>query len=355
MEPIRKIIHIDMDAFFASVELRERPELRDLPVVVAWDGPRSVICAASYPARKFGLHSAMALSHAKRLCPNLISLPPRFDRYKQVSHHIHRIFQRHTDLIEPLSLDEAYLDVTLNKQLLSYASDVAHAIRADIATETGLTASAGVAPNKFLAKIASDWRKPNGQTVIAPVQIQAFLRHLPLAKIPGVGQKTQQKMQHLGLTMLTDLLPLSRGELVLHFGRYGHRLYDLARGIDNRPVNTNREHQQISNETTLLHDATLVDIATRIPPLCAEVWESSTRRLYAARCVTLKLKTADFQTLTRSLTFSSDLTLLTDFQDACVHLLQRMPQEPALRFRLIGVGLSQLHRTNEEGHQLTMW
>ena len=191
--------------------------------------------------------------------------------------------------------------------------------------------------------------------MIAPQQIQAFLSHIPLAKVPGVGQKTQQKMQALGLHMLTDLLRLGRGELVLHFGRYGHRLYDLARGTDNRSVNPNHEYQQISSETTLQHDAALNDMAVYIGNLCLEVWESATRRHYAARSITLKLKTSNFHTLTRSLTFSSDLDNLQGFQDACVQLLQRMPQDQQLRFRLIGVGLSQLHRTDEEGHQLSMW
>lgn len=354
-QPMRKIIHIDMDAFFASVELRERPELRDVPVVVAWEGARSVVCAASYPARKFGLRSAMPLSVAKRLCPHVVCLPPRFDAYKQASRHIHSVFARHTDLIEPLSLDEAYLDVTHNKQNLAYACDVASAIRHDILSETGLTASAGIAPNKFLAKIASDWRKPNGQTTIAPQQIATFLQHLPLSKIPGVGEKTQQKMAQLGLTMLTDLLTLSRGELVLYFGKYGHRLYDLARGTDDRSVNPSREHQQISSETTLSTDVGLDDISVHIPKLCHEVWDSAAKHDYAARTVTVKLKTADFHTLTRSLSFSSDLHQVADFQAACMQLLQRMPQDTALRFRLIGVGLSQLHRTNEEGHQYSMW
>ena len=354
-QPIRKIIHIDMDAFFASVELRDRPDLRDAPVVVAWEGARSVICAASYPARKFGLRSAMPLSVAKRLCPHVVCLPPHFEKYQQASRHIHRIFARHTDLIEPLSLDEAYLDVTHNKQQMAYACDVATAIRHDILSETGLTASAGIAPNKFLAKIASDWRKPNGQTTIAPQQIPTFLQHLSLSKIPGVGEKTQHKMAQLGLTMLTDLLTLSRGELVLYFGKYGHRLYDLARGIDDRSVNTNREHQQISNETTLSVDAGLAEISAYIPKLCQEVWDSAAKHHYAARTVTVKLKTADFHTLTRSLSFSSDLHQIADFQAACMQLLQRMPQDLALRFRLIGVGLSQLHRTNEEGHQYSMW
>ncbi|MFC2708053.1 MAG: DNA polymerase IV, partial [Neisseria sp.] len=195
----RKIIHIDMDAFYASVELHEQPHLKGLPVVVAWDGTRSVICAASYEARKFGLHSAMSVATAKRLCPQAVFVQPHFDLYRQVSAQIHAVFRRYTDLIEPLSLDEAYLDVTQNFENIPYASEVAKRIRAEIFEETGLTASAGIAPNKFLAKIASDWRKPNGQFVLPPQKIMAFLESLPLGKIPGVGKVTLKKMNALGM------------------------------------------------------------------------------------------------------------------------------------------------------------
>ena len=195
----RKIIHIDMDAFYASVELREQPHLKGLPVVVAWEGARSVICAASYEARQFGLHSAMSVATAKRLCPQAVYVPPHFDLYRQVSAQIHAVFRRYTDLIEPLSLDEAYLDVTHNFKNIPYASEVAKEIRAAIFEETGLTASAGIAPNKFLAKIASDWRKPNGQFVLPPHKVMAFLETLSLGKIPGVGKVTLKKMQSLGM------------------------------------------------------------------------------------------------------------------------------------------------------------
>lgn len=181
----RKIIHVDMDAFYASVELHDRPELRGQPVVVAWDSIRSVICAASYEARRYGLHSAMSVAKARRLCPHAVYIPPNFERYRAVSRQVHAIFARYTHTIEPVSLDEAYLDVSNYQGPLPYARDIARAIRTDIFTETGLTASAGIAPNKFLAKIASDWRKPNGQFVIAPAQITAFLQSLPIGKIPG--------------------------------------------------------------------------------------------------------------------------------------------------------------------------
>lgn len=210
----RKIIHIDMDAFYASVELREQPHLRGKPVVVAWDGARSVICAASYEARKYGLRSAMAVATAKRLCPHAVFIPPQFALYRQVSRQIHQIFRLHTDLIEPLALDEAYLDVTCNKQNIAYARDIALAIRAEIHRQTGLTASAGIAPNKFLAKIASDWRKPNGQFVIAPQNVNAFLHTLPLGKISGVGKKTLAKLNAQGWQTVGDLQRVPLGMLI---------------------------------------------------------------------------------------------------------------------------------------------
>lgn len=218
---LRKIIHIDMDAFYASVELREQPHLKGRPVVVAWEGARSVICAASYEARQFGLHSAMSVATVKRLCPQAVYVPPHFDLYRQVSAQIHAVFRRYTDLIEPLSPDEAYLDVTRNFKNIPYAGEVAKEIRAAIFAETGLTASAGIAPNKFLAKIASDWRKPNGQFVLPPHKVMAFLETLPLGKIPGAGKVTLKKMQSLGMRTAGDLRRFERGELLNHFGRYG--------------------------------------------------------------------------------------------------------------------------------------
>ena len=194
---MRKIIHIDMDAFYASVELRSRPELQHLPVVIASHHPRAVIAAASYPAREFGLRSAMSMAQARKRCPQVVVLEPNFALYREVSSQIHQIFQRYTSLIEPLSLDEAYLDVTENLQGIPSATEVAMRIRADIFQSTGLTASAGVAPNKFLAKIASDWHKPNGICVIKPSQVQQFIQDLPLKKIPGVGKVTQEKLKSL--------------------------------------------------------------------------------------------------------------------------------------------------------------
>jgi DNA polymerase-4 len=231
----RKIVHIDMDAFYASVEQRDNPELRGKPVVVAWKGKRSVVCAASYEARRFGVRSAMAATHAERLCPEAVFIPPDFTRYRAASRAVREIFLRYTDLIEPLSLDEAYLDVTENKIGLATATKVAIVIRRQIREELNLTASAGVAPNKFLAKIASDWRKPDGLFVIQPAEVEDFLTPLPVGRIPGVGKVTEEKLRKLGLCLVGEVRACTLEELRTNFGRYGQRLYELARGIDENP------------------------------------------------------------------------------------------------------------------------
>lgn len=338
--PPRKIIHIDMDAFFASVELLARPDLREQPVVVAWEGARSVVCAANYAARAFGIRSAMALATAKRCCPQLVCLPPDFARYRAVSAQIHGIFRRHTRLIEPVSLDEAYLDVSRPLGGQRYAREIAQAIRAEILAETGLTASAGIAPNKLVAKIASDWRKPNGQTVVAPEQVLRFLHPLPPAKIPGVGKVTAAKMAALGIRTIADMAQWPREHLVRHFGRYGHRLYDLARGIDERPVRPEREYKQVSVEHTLPQDVSLPALAPMLPALAGEVWHQLARKRYAARSLTLKLKTADFRTLTRSATYSAPFTQAAELAEAAAVLLAKLP--PERHYRLLGLGVSHL-------------
>ncbi|RPD83319.1 DNA polymerase IV [Neisseria weixii] len=348
----RKIIHIDMDAFYASVELREQPQLKGKPVVVAWDGARSVICAASYEARQFGLHSAMSVATAKRLCPQAVYIPPHFELYRQVSGQIHTIFRRHTDLIEPLSLDEAYLDVTANKQNIRYASEIAEKIRAEIFAETGLTASAGIAPNKFLAKIASDWRKPNGQFVLHPKKIDAFLETLPLGKIPGVGKVTLKKMQALGMQTAGDLRRFERGELLNHFGRYGYRLYDLARGVDERPVKASRERLQISTEITLPEDLSLAQTIEHLPHLAEDLWQQIQRKNVDVKGVTLKLKTHDFRIITRSLTYSSVLPDRQALLKAAHTLVERVPPQTEDAFRLIGIGVSHLLPKNQ---QQSLW
>ncbi len=301
----RKIIHADMDAFYASVEQRDNPELRGKPVVVAWRGKRSVVCAASYEARRFGVRSAMAATHAERLCPEAVFIPPDFTRYRAASRAVREIFLRHTDLIEPLSLDEAYLDVTENKTRLSTATKVASTIRQQIREELNLTASAGVAPNKFLAKIASDWRKPNGLFVIQPAEVEDFLRPLPVGRIPGVGKVTEEKLRKLGLRLVGEVRARTLEELSTHFGRYGQRLYELARGIDNSPVVPNRPTQSISAEDTFEQDVLLAETEPMIRRLAEKTWAASRKESRIARTVVLKLKTAQFHVLTRSQTPAS--------------------------------------------------
>src|SRR6202034_596204 len=246
----RKIIHVDMDAFYASVEQGDDPQLRGKPVIVAWKGNRSVVCAASYEARAFGVRSAMPVVRAERLCPTAIFVAPDFTRYRAVSKSVREIFQRHTDLIEPLSLDEAYLDVTQNKTGVPTATLVARTIREQIRQELNLTASAGVAPNKFLAKLASDWRKPDGLFVIQPEEIDAFLVPLPVERLPGVGKVTGEKLAKLGIQTVGDLRRLDTSALEGTFGRYGLRLHELARGIDGNEVVPDRPTQSMSVEDT---------------------------------------------------------------------------------------------------------
>src|SRR5213080_4438943 len=229
---MRKIIHVDMDAFYASVEQRDDPQLRGKPVIVAWLGNRSVVCAASYEARAFGVRSAMPATRAERLCPDAVFVAPDFTRYRVVSSDVRNIFQRHTDLIEPLSLDEAYLDVTENKTGLPTATLVARAIREQIRQELNLTASAGVAPNKFLAKIASDWRKPDGLFVIQPEDVDPFLLPLPVGRLPGVGRVMEEKLKGFDVEIVADLRRMELATLEGRFGRFGLRLYELARGVD---------------------------------------------------------------------------------------------------------------------------
>src|SRR5436190_1621146 len=233
---MRKIIHADMDAFYASVEQRDNPELRGKPVIVAWKGNRSVVCAASYEARAFGVRSAMPALRAEHLCPTAVFIAPDFTRYRAVSRSVREIFKRHTDLIEPLSLDEAYLDVTENKTGLPTATLVARTIREQIRQELNLTASAGVAPNKFLAKLASDWRNPDGLCGMKPDEIDAFLLPLPIGRLPGAGKVTEEKLAKLGIRIVEDLRKLGLPALEQDFGRYGLRLYELARGIDGSEV-----------------------------------------------------------------------------------------------------------------------
>ncbi|NAS09770.1 DNA polymerase IV [Acinetobacter haemolyticus] len=351
---IRKIIHIDMDAFFASVELLDRPDLKDLPVVISSHHPRAVIAAASYPARVFGLRSAMSMGQAKKLCPQVIVIEPNFEKYRKVSAQIHQIFQQYTSIIEPLSLDEAYLDVTENLKNIPSATEVATQIRADIFAATGLTASAGVAPNKFLAKIASDWNKPNGLFVIKPHQIQHFIQDLVLKKIPGVGKVTYEKLNQLNLHTLGDLQKIEENVLIHHFGKYGKQLYLYAQGIDHRPVKAERERQQISKEITFDDDYTLTECNHAWQPLTEQVWRSLERKQLTARGVNVKLKLKNFQTLQHSKSFKLPLRSQQDLEQVVLQLLNEMHIDPDFQFRLVGIGVYQLQALQQES-QLSLW
>jgi DNA polymerase-4 len=338
--PLRKIVHIDMDAFYASVEQRDNPQLRGKPVVVAWRGNRSVVCAASYEARTFGVRSAMPAVRAERLCPNAVFLPPDFPRYRAVSRQVREIFRRHTDLIEPLSLDEAYLDVTENKTGLPTATQVARTLREQIRTELYLTASAGVAPNKFLAKIASDWKKPDGLFVIQPEEVESFLLSLPVGRLPGVGKVTDEKLASLDVRTIADLRRLELPTLENRFGRYGVRLYELARGIDESPVVPDRPTQSISSEDTFERDVPLTETEPTIRKLAELTWAASRKESRIARTVVLKLKTAEFKILTRSHTPSSPPSSCEELTTIALLLRERVTLGPQQRYRLVGVGLS---------------
>jgi DNA polymerase-4 len=344
----RKIIHVDMDAFYASVEQRDNPELRGRPVVVAWRGKRSVVCAASYEARRFGVRSAMAATHAERLCPEAVFIPPDFTRYRAVSRAVREIFLRHTDVIEPLSLDEAYLDVTENKTGLATATKVAGIIRQQIHQELSLTASAGVAPNKFLAKIASDWRKPNGLFVIQPAEVEDFLTPLPVGRIPGVGKVTEEKLRKLGLRLVGEIRACTPEELRTHFGRYGQRLHELARGIDGSPVVPNRLTQSISAEDTFELDVLLSETGPMIRRLAEKTWMASRKESRIARTVVLKLKTAQFHVLTRSQTPPSPPASCEELTRIALSLRDKVTLDPLQKFRLVGVGLSNFHDSGED-------
>ena len=349
----RKIVHVDMDAFYASVEQRDDPALRGRPVVVAWQGKRSVVCAASYEARRFGVRSAMPAVTAERLCPGAIFVPPDFVRYKAASQAVREIFQRHTDAIEPLSLDEAYLDVTENKMGLPTATLVAKTIRKQICDELNLTASAGIAPNKFLAKIASDWRKPNGQFVIQPQEAQAFLLTLPVGRIPGVGKVTEARMAQAGIKLVGDIYATDIATLVQEFGSYAQRLHELARGIDHTPVVSNRVRKQISAEDTFPEDIPLTECEPHVRRLAEKIWNTSKENARGARTVVLKLKTKDFQSFTRSLTLPGPVPSCQMLLDCAVGLCDRVELSQDQLYRLVGVGLCNFQLANEPEEGMT--
>ncbi|MGZ5476140.1 MAG: DNA polymerase IV [Thermoanaerobaculia bacterium] len=337
-----------MDAFYASVEQRDDPALRGKPVIVGWPGLRSVVCAASYEARKFGVHSAMPASRAKRLCPDGIFIPPDFERYREASRQIRTIFERHTPLVEPLSLDEAYLDVTEELTGIPTATETAETIRREIREDTRLIASAGVAPNKFLAKIASDWRKPDGIFVIRPHQVQEFLLPLPVRKIPGVGKATEQVLTDMGVATVGDLHRFSDAQLVAKFGRWGTRLWELARGIDESPVVPFRKRKSWSAENTFPTDITREEVADYLRREAQKLWEAVERKAMRGRTVTVKLRTPDFRTATRRLTPEAMPASGEDLAQIALTLLDKFEFAAGSKFRLAGLGLSNFLDEDEE-------
>jgi DNA polymerase IV len=338
----RKIIHIDMDAFYASVEQRDNPELRGKPVAVGGSRERGVVAAASYEARKFGVRSAMPSITAKRQCPDLIFVKPRFDAYKAVSLQLREIFAEHTHLIEPLALDEAYLDVTENRKGIETATEIAMEIRARIRAQTGLTASAGVSYNKFLAKLASDFRKPDGLFVITPKMGPAFVESLPVGKFHGVGPATTAKMNGLGIQTGLDLRAQSMRFLQQHFGKAGAFYYWIARGVDDRPVLADRVRKSVGAENTFSVDLfTFEDARNALAPILDKVWRHCEGSGTRGRTVTLKIKYADFKQITRSHSVHGVVDARSALEEICLALLKA--QYPTTKgIRLLGVSLSVL-------------
>lgn len=357
MDPaaLRKIIHVDMDAFYASVEQRDNPALRGKPVAVGGSRERGVVAAASYEARAFGVRSAMASVVALRKCPSLVFVKPRFEVYKAVSAQIREIFAEYTPLIEPLSLDEAYLDVTENIPGIESATEIARQLKEKIREETGLTASAGVSYNKFLAKLASDFRKPDGLYVIKPSQGLAFVEPLEVGQFHGIGKVTAEKMNRLGIFSGLDLRQQTEEFLRQHFGKAGTFYHHIARAEDFRPVNPDRIRKSVGSENTFDRDLeTRAELEAGLLPLLADVWGYCDRTHTFGRTVTLKVKFLDFQQITRS---RSTLTPITDeafFEKIAFELLDQLLPVPK-GVRLLGASLSNLESAEDlEGRQLTL-
>lgn len=353
---MRKIIHIDMDAFFASVEQRDNPTLRGKPVVVGGlPNSRGVVAAASYEARQYGIYSAMPCSQAYRKCSQTIFVPPRFEEYKNVSQEIRKIFAEYSDKIEPLSLDEAYLDVSDNKKNQGSATLLAGEIRAQILQQTGLTASAGISYNKFLAKMASDVNKPNGMKVILPEEGEAFVASLPIGKFYGIGKVTEERMKKLGIFNGSDLKTKSMRFLALHFGKSGEYFYHIARGIDDREVKSTRIRKTLGNETTFASDINDLDILLQhLVRLVQEVSDDLQKNDLQGKTITLKVKYDNFQQITRSKTFPHAIKHPQEIYAIAKSLLLNTDAGQR-KVRLLGVSISSfLHELDDQSAQLNL-
>lgn len=338
----RKIIHVDMDAFYASIEQRDHPEYRDKPIAVGGspEGRGGVVATASYEARRFGIRSAMPSKQALQLCAHVIFVRPRFEVYKDVSRKIREIFRRYTDLIEPLSLDEAYLDVTQDKLNIGSAIEIARQIKLAIREELHLTASAGVSINKFIAKIASDLQKPDGLTFIGPSSVEAFMEQLPVEKFHGVGRVTAEKMKSMNLHTGADLKQLPEAELIRLFGKTGRFYYNIVRGIDNRSVEPHRETKSMSAEDTFPYDlTTLEEMNGALDKIAMVVHERLTKYNLKGRTITLKIKYGNFRQITRSLSLPAAMNDLEIIQAAAKQLLAATDWQ-SLGTRLFGIGVS---------------
>lgn len=358
-ETSRKIIHIDMDAFYASVEVRENPELKGKPVIIARhpkdNGGRGVVATASYEARKYGIHSAMSAQKAYELCPKGIFVPANFSLYREISSHIREIFARYTDLIQPLSLDEAYLDVTENKQQKKSATLIAHEIQRQIYDETGLTCSAGVSYNKFLAKLASDFKKPSGITVVPPEDSHYFLMDLPIEDFYGVGKKSVEKMHDWGIYKGKDLYEKSEFELVQRFGKFGHSLYRKVRGIDNSPVKVDRDRKSVGKESTFLEDLkTEEEITQALRQLANKVQESLKRNQKHGKTVVLKMRYGDFDTQTRRRTFPYYIQDAEELFQIAMEIWEE-EGEVSRGVRLLGITVTTLDPLLFENIPLPLW
>jgi DNA polymerase-4 len=352
---MRKIIHIDMDAFFASVEQLDNPELRGKPVAVGGSGERHVVAAASYEARKFGVRSAMPSVTARKLCPDLIFVRHRFERYQEISQKVFEIFKEFTDIVEPLSIDEAFLDVTTDKKGIGSATLIARSIKEEIKKRTGLTASAGISSNKFLAKIASEIKKPDGLFLIPPEKAGKFIEELPVEKFFGIGKVTAEKMHKLGIHYGSDLKQWDLLSLIRNFGKAGKFYFDIVRGIDDRPVETNSERKSIGTELTYEKDLTTrFEIIAELYKVERELMERLEHSGTTGRTVTVKVKFSDFRQITRSKTLQNYIRNFEMLHNEVSEIRKSLNLEGS-KIRLLGVSISNLESDDTDDRQLYLF